>query len=79
MASVPGRMNTWRSAIAAVSARRGSTMTTRRPPRRRIASSRFFTPGAVITLPLETTGLAPMMTRWSVRSMSGTGISAWLP
>ena len=35
--------------------------------------------GAVITLPWETRGLAPITTRRSVRSMSGTGSSAWFP
>ena len=35
--------------------------------------------GAVIRLPLDTSGFAPMQTNRSVRSMSGTGSSAWWP
>ena len=36
--------------------------------------------GAVSRLPLEASGLAPRMSRWSVRSTSGTGnASAPLP
>ena len=35
--------------------------------------------GAVIRLPLEASGLAPRMSRWSVRSTSGTATVAPLP
>ena len=55
---MPGRMGRCVSAMAAVSVRRGST-TTRRPPRARSARSRRSMPGAVMRLPLETSGLAP--------------------
>jgi len=35
--------------------------------------------GAVIRLPLEASGLAPRIRRWSVRSMSGTATDVPLP
>ena len=75
---MPGRGAMWRSATSAVRVRFGS-ITVRRPPRRR---SSFSFPGksaAVATLPLLTRGLAPMMTRWSVRSRSGTVNANGLP
>ena len=58
-ASPPGRIGTHSSASRAVSVRRGST-TTIRPPRARMARSRRRTSGAVMKLPFDTTGLAPM-------------------
>ena len=70
-ASVPGRMKRCSSASRAVRVRRGSTTTTF-PPRARIARSRPRMSGAVSRLPLEASGLAPRMSRWSVRSTSGT-------
>ena len=70
-ASLAGRMKWCSLASAAVSVRRGSSSTTL--PRSTIAFSRRGTPGAVIRLPLEATGLAPSMSRKSVRSRSGTG------
>jgi hypothetical protein len=77
-ASVPGRMGWWTSATAAVSVRRGST-TMSRPPRLRSRSSRFPTLGAVITLPFDTSGLAPSTSRSCVRSRSGMGMTPWFP
>jgi hypothetical protein len=35
--------------------------------------------GAVSRLPLETSGLAPRISRWSVRSTSGTGTDSIVP
>ena len=35
--------------------------------------------GAVSRLPLDTSGLAPRIIRWSVRSTSGTGIDSGAP
>ncbi len=35
--------------------------------------------GAVIRLPLDCSGLAPSMSRWSVRSTSGTGTVVPVP
>ncbi len=77
-ASVPGRMGTHSSACSAVLVRRGST-TTMRPPRSRMASRRPGQSGAVARLPLDSTGLAPSSSRWSVRSMSGTGTVSGAP
>ena len=61
-----------RSAIAAVSVRRGSS-TTIRPPRCLIALARFGKSGVVISEPLEAIGLAPSTRRYDVRSRSGIG------
>ena len=69
---MPGRMKWCSSASSAVRLRRGSTTTTL-PPRARIARSRPRMSGAVIRLPLEASGLAPRISRWSVRSTSGIG------
>ena len=66
------------SASRAVRVRRGS-MTTTFPPRARIARSRPRMSGAVSRLPLEASGLAPRISRWSVRSTSGTATVAPLP
>ena len=71
-ASVPGRMKWCSEASRAVRLRRGS-MTTTLPPRSRIARIRPRMSGAVSSEPLETSGLAPRISRWSVRSTSGTG------
>ena len=35
--------------------------------------------GAVSRLPFDTSGLAPRISRWSVRSMSGTGMLSAAP
>ena len=77
-ASPPGRMKWCSSAASAVRVRRGS-ITTTLPPRLRIARSRPRMSGAVSRLPLETSGLAPRIIRWSVRSTSGTGIDSGAP
>ena len=77
-ASVPGRGARWRSASSAVRVRAGS-MTVSLPPRLRSAFSLPGKSAAVVTLPLDTRGLAPMITRWSVRSRSGTGKATGLP
>ena len=61
-ASVPGRMKRCSSASLAVRVRRGST-TTILPPRARIARRRPRTSGAVISEPLEASGLAPSTSR----------------
>ena len=61
-ASVPGRMNRCSSASSAVRERRGSTTTTC-PPRARSARSRPRMSGAVISEPLEASGLAPSTSR----------------
>ncbi len=72
-ASVPGWMPTHSSACSAVPVRRGSTTTTR-PPRARMASSRPSTSAAASRLPWEACGLAPSISRKSVRSRSGRGM-----
>ena len=59
-------------ASSAVRDRRGST-TTSVPPRATSASMRPGQSGAVARLPLEAYGLAPSISRKSVRSTSGTG------
>jgi hypothetical protein len=61
-----------RSALTAVSLRRGSTTTTV-PPRAWIASSRPGKSGAVHSDPFDAYGLAPSISRKSVWSRSGTG------
>jgi hypothetical protein len=61
-ASVPGRIETCSDASPAVSLRRGSTTTTA-PPRSRIARILPRASGAVMRLPFETAGLAPMQRR----------------
>ena len=66
------------SASSAVRVRRGSTTTTL-PPRSRIARSRPRMSGAVIRLPFDASGFAPRISRWSVRSMSGTGTDSAVP
>ena len=70
---MPGRMKWCASATSAVRERRGSTTTTL-PPRAWIARSRPRRSGAVSRLPLEASGLAPRISRWSVRSTSGIAI-----
>ena len=70
---MPGRMKWCSSATSAVRERRGSTTTTL-PPRSWIARRRPRMSGAVSRLPLEASGLAPRISRWSVRSTSGTAI-----
>ena len=70
---MPGRMKWCSEASRAVRLRRGS-MTTTLPPRSRIARIRPRMSGAVSSEPLETSGLAPRISRWSVRSTSGTGM-----
>ena len=70
-ASASGRIATCSNARA-VSERRGSTTTTR-PPRATIACSSSLIRGAVSTLPWETSGLAPTISRRSVRARSGIG------
>ena len=77
-ASVAGRMATWRSAISAVSLRRGST-TTSFPPRSRSRRARPRKSGTVKRLPFETIGLAPSISRYWQRSMSGTGTVSGVP
>ncbi len=77
-ASVPGRGAMCWSAAWAVLVRCGS-ITTSRPPRRRSALSLPGKSAAVARLPLDTSGLAPMRTRWSVRSRSGTGMALGSP
>ena len=69
---MPGRMKWCSDASLAVRLRRGSTTTTL-PPRSRIARRRPRMSGAVSSEPFETSGLAPRISRWSVRSTSGTG------
>ncbi len=69
---MPGRMKWCSSATPAVSVRRGS-ITTRRPPRARIALARPRKSGTVHMLPLLAIGLAPSISRKSQWSMSGTG------
>ncbi len=69
---MPGRMKWCSEASLAVRLRRGSTTTTL-PPRSWIARMRPRMSGAVSSEPLETSGLAPRISRWSVRSTSGTG------
>ena len=71
-ASVPGRIGWCSSAASAVRLRRGST-TTSLPPRARSAFSRPRMSGAVISEPLEASGLAPSISRCCVRSTSGIG------
>jgi len=75
---VPGRMNRCWSASFAVRVRRGST-TTIRPPRARIARRRPRTSGAVMSEPLDASGLAPSTSRKSVRSRSGIGTLVAVP
>jgi len=58
---------------------RAGSMTVRRPPRRRRARSLPGKSAAVARDPLDTIGLAPMITRWSVRSISGTVKATGLP
>jgi hypothetical protein len=48
-------------------------MTTTRPPRSVIAASSSFIRGACTALPWETSGLAPSISRKSVRGRSGNG------
>lgn len=74
---MPGRMKTCSSARFAVRVRRGST-TTSLPPRPRSALSRPGKSGAVQSEPFDSSGLAPSMSRYPVRSRSGTGmVSGW--
>ena len=54
-------------------------MTTTRPPRSPIARKRSRIPGAVMMLPLLTSGFAPIIKKKSVRSTSGTGRSIGWP
>ena len=61
-ASVPGRMGRCSSAMSAVRVRLGSTTTTL-PPRSLMALSRPAKSGAVHRLPLDSSGLAPSMSR----------------
>ena len=75
---MPGRGARWWSASSAVRVRLGS-MTVRVPPRRLSALSLPPKSAAVARLPLDTSGLAPMITRWSVRSRSGTVNANGLP
>ena len=75
---MPGRMKWCSSACSAVRLRRGSTTTTF-PPRSRIRRRRPRMSGAVRRLPFDASGLAPRMTRWSVRSTSGTGTERIVP
>ena len=77
-ASVPGRGAMWRSASSAVRVRAGS-MTVSVPPRLRRALSLPGKSAAVARLPLETRGFAPMITKWSVWSRSGTVNAMGLP
>ena len=77
-ASWPGRTATCSSASSAVRLRRGSTTTTL-PPRAWMALMRPGKSGAVHSEPLDSQGLAPSMSRWSVRSRSGTAMSRGLP
>jgi hypothetical protein len=74
-ASLPGRIGIHSSASLAVSVRRGST-TTMRPARSRMARSRPRTSGAVMKLPFDTHGFAPMQRKCCVRSMSGIGMTS---
>ena len=62
----------------AVSVLRGS-ITRTRPPRLTISCMRSLMRGAVRKLPWETTGLAPMRTRRSVRVRSGIGTDVGVP
>ena len=66
------------SNATAVSVRRGSTTTTR-PPRLTMSCMRSLMRGAVRKLPWETTGLAPIITRRSVRVRSGIGTDVGTP
>ena len=75
---MPGRMKWCSSASSAVRVRRGS-ITTTFPPRSRMPRSRPRMSGAVIRLPFDTSGLAPSISRWSVRSRSGTGTESIVP
>jgi hypothetical protein len=75
---VPGRIGTCRSATSAVSLRRGST-TTSFPPRARSARTRPRKSGTVNRLPFETSGFVPSSSRYSQRSMSGTGMLSDVP
>ncbi len=75
---MPGRTKWCSVATRAVSVRRGSNTTTR-PPRALMASSRRLIPGADMMLPLDTSGLAPSITKRSQRSTSGTDINSWCP
>ena len=77
-ASVPGRMKWCSSASSAVRVRRGS-ITTTLPPRSRMPRSLPRMSGAVSRLPLDTSGFAPRISRWSVRSTSGTGTDRMVP
>jgi hypothetical protein len=77
-ASVPGRMKWCSSASSAVRVRRGSTTTTL-PPRSRMRRSRPRMSGAVSRLPFDTSGFAPRIRRWSVRSTSASGIDSIVP
>lgn len=77
-ASPPGRTATCREASRAVSVRRGSTTTTV-PPRAITSRRRCRAPGALISDPLETDGLAPRTSMKSVRSRSGIGNIARFP
>ena len=71
-------MGTCAVASSAVLVRRGSTTTTE-PPRSMTARRRPGQSGAVAKLPFDAKGLAPRIRRWSVRSMSGTGLVSTFP
>ncbi len=77
-ASEPGRIDTHSSDSSAVFERRGSTTTTL-PPRALIAWRRPGKSGAVHMLPFDAYGLAPSISRKSVRSRSGTGTATGDP
>ena len=77
-ASVPGRIGWCSSAASAVRLRRGST-TTSLPPRARSAFNRPRMSGAVISEPLDASGLAPSISRCRVRSTSGIGTDSAPP
>lgn len=62
----------------AVSVRRGSTTVTV-PPRLVMARRPSRMRGELITLPCETIGLAPIISRYSTRLMSGMGAATGLP
>jgi hypothetical protein len=66
------------SACSAVRLRRGS-ITTTLPPRSRIRRRRPRASGAVMRLPFDASGLAPSISRWSVRSRSGIGTDSPAP
>jgi hypothetical protein len=75
---VPGRTKWCSSASSAVRVRRGSTTTTL-PPRSRMDRIRPRMFGAVMRLPFETSGFAPRISRWSVRSTSAIGTDSIVP